>query len=250
MATFKRTFIFLLTAITITGLFATKLFATSGQWSSSGSTIYYNDGNVGIGTSGTNDPLVINNPSTQVGKVLVGDGVGSWWMVGAQSGGQGMNNIATNGYVSDRWHKRTQGVEGWIISTYNTGSNGGYYKIFHMDTNSETPTTYFSINSLGTTFVKALTVNTTVWGDNVFNKDYNLKPLKQVEAYINENGHLENVPSEEVVIKDGINVADMQKTQMQKIEELTLYAIQQDKKISDLEVRLSKLEGLIVNNYL
>jgi len=72
------------------------------------------------------------------------------------------------------------------------------------------------------------------WADFVFNPDYNLKSLSEVEAFIQENKHLPEIPSEKEVIENGINIGEMQSMLLQKIEELTLYMIEQDKKYNDL----------------
>lgn len=77
------------------------------------------------------------------------------------------------------------------------------------------------------------------WADYVFNKDYNLKPLSEVEKYINENGHLPNVPSAAQVKEEGINIGDMARIQQEKIEELTLYIIAQNKRIEALEAKMN-----------
>ena len=58
---------------------------------------------------------------------------------------------------------------------------------------------------------------------------YKLKPLTEVEQYINKNGHLPEVPSETEVKQKGVDVGDMQAKLLQKVEELTIYAIEQDK---------------------
>ncbi|WP_333658106.1 hypothetical protein, partial [Flavobacterium sp.] len=65
------------------------------------------------------------------------------------------------------------------------------------------------------------------WADYVFNKDYNLKSLNEVEQFIKENGHLPNVPSAAQVKEEGIELGEMAKIQQEKIEELTLYIIEQ-----------------------
>ncbi|MCF6130834.1 hypothetical protein [Flavobacterium wongokense] len=78
----------------------------------------------------------------------------------------------------------------------------------------------------------------TTWADYVFAKDYNLKPLSEVEEFINENGHLPNVPSAAQVKDEGINVGEMARIQQEKIEELTLYIIAQNKRIEALEAKM------------
>ncbi len=72
------------------------------------------------------------------------------------------------------------------------------------------------------------------WADYVFKKDYQLMPLKEVEYFINSNGHLPEVPSTEEAIKNGIELKEMNILLLKKIEELTLYSIQQQKKIEEL----------------
>ncbi len=88
-----------------------------------------------------------------------------------------------------------------------------------------------------------------LWADYVFNKDYNLKPLSEVENFISENGHLPNVPSAQKVKEEGIELGEMAKIQQEKIEELTLYIIEQNKinekqnkVIEDLMSRIITLE--------
>lgn len=84
------------------------------------------------------------------------------------------------------------------------------------------------------------------WPDFVFKKEYNLPPLKEVENYINENGHLQNIPSANEVSENGILLGEMNAKLLQKIEELTLYIIQQEERFNDQEIRLKKMETLLV----
>ncbi|MEZ0184284.1 hypothetical protein AB9T89_18710 [Flavobacterium oncorhynchi] len=70
------------------------------------------------------------------------------------------------------------------------------------------------------------------WPDYVFRKDYVLPTLEQVEKHIVEKGHLENIPCEKEVLKDGINLGEMNAKLLQKIEELTLYVIEIKKEVA------------------
>lgn len=72
------------------------------------------------------------------------------------------------------------------------------------------------------------------WPDYVFEPTYALRPLSEVELYINENKHLPNVPSALEIEAKGIDMAEMDATLLRKIEELTLYIIQQQKQITAL----------------
>ncbi len=93
----------------------------------------------------------------------------------------------------------------------------------------------------------------TGWADYIFAENYNLPTLKDVENHIKEKGHLQNIPSAEEVEKNGIELGEMNKKLLEKIEELTLYTIQQQKQINNqqeinkaLENRLKKLEKLVI----
>jgi hypothetical protein len=82
------------------------------------------------------------------------------------------------------------------------------------------------------------------WADYVFKKEYKLRSLEEVEKHIEENGHLPNIPSAEDVVKNGINVAEMDAKLLEKIEELTLtlYSIEQNKKLQNQAEKIDKLE--------
>lgn len=80
------------------------------------------------------------------------------------------------------------------------------------------------------------------WADFVFAKDYNLKSLSEVERFIEANNHLPEVPSSEDIAKDGYSQHDMNRILLQKIEELTLYTIQQQKEIEALKLQLEEIK--------
>jgi len=71
--------------------------------------------------------------------------------------------------------------------------------------------------------------------DFVFEDDYELRPLEEVESFINDNGHLPDIPSAAEMEKDGVGLAEMNKLLLQKIEELTLYVIELKKEIKEIK---------------
>lgn len=81
-----------------------------------------------------------------------------------------------------------------------------------------------------------------VWKDDVFKSNYKLMPLDSLNSYINLNSHLPDIPSENEVKENGLNLGDMDALLLQKIEELTLYILEQDKKITELEKEVSTLK--------
>ncbi|SEW01838.1 hypothetical protein [Chitinophaga arvensicola] len=94
----------------------------------------------------------------------------------------------------------------------------------------------------GTITAQRVKVTQTGWADYVFHNDYPLPPLSSVEKYVTTHQHLEGIPSAAEVEKEGIDVGEMNKKLLAKIEELTLYLIGQDKKITALEEWKSKQE--------
>ncbi|MCR5861025.1 hypothetical protein LRS05_02190 [Flavobacterium sp. J372] len=85
------------------------------------------------------------------------------------------------------------------------------------------------------------------WADYVFADDYKLASLPEVEKYIAANGHLPNVPSAKQVKEDGIELGDMARIQQEKIEELTLYAISQDKQLTEQNKKLAQQQKRLTN---
>jgi len=85
--------------------------------------------------------------------------------------------------------------------------------------------------------ITAKEVKVTVNGlsDYVFAPAYRLRPLSEVDAFIKQNGHLPEVPSATEVARDGMDVGEMENTLLKKVEELTLYVIEQDKKLDVLQ---------------
>jgi hypothetical protein len=88
----------------------------------------------------------------------------------------------------------------------------------------------------GITYAKEIKVQATPFPpDFVFNKDYKMMSLYDLEQYVNANHHLPEIPSAAEQTANGINVAQMQAKLLQKVEELTLIIIEQNKRIEELE---------------
>ncbi len=84
-------------------------------------------------------------------------------------------------------------------------------------------------------YSKEVRVKLPPFPDYVFEKSYTLMPLKVLEEYINANKRLPNMPSAEEVEADGGNIGELQVKQMEKIEELTLYILEMNKRLEKLE---------------
>ena len=85
----------------------------------------------------------------------------------------------------------------------------------------------------------------TTWADYVFAEDYALPTLEQVENHIKQNGHLIGVPSAKEVEADGIEVGQMARIQQEKIEELTLYIIEQHKVNEKQSQEIAELKAMV-----
>ena len=97
----------------------------------------------------------------------------------------------------------------------------------------------------GALFTSATVKLNSNWPDYVFAKDYDLLSLDEVEKYIEEEGHLPHIPSAKEVHNSGVNLGEMDGNLLRKIEELTLYSIEQNKKIKSQTQRIEKMEQIV-----
>ena len=97
----------------------------------------------------------------------------------------------------------------------------------------------YKLDVNGTIRANEIIVNTT-GADFVFAEDYKLRPLSEVKTFIQENKHLPEIKSAQEMQENGVGINELQTQLLQKIEELTLYIIQQEERIKDLEAALDK----------
>ena len=81
------------------------------------------------------------------------------------------------------------------------------------------------------------------WSDHVLQDDYDLKPLSEVESFIEQEGHLPGVPSAEEVKDNGYTVHEMTRTLLGKVEELTLHSIAQQKALEEQKAEIAQLRA-------
>jgi hypothetical protein len=140
------------------------------------------------------------------------------------------------------------------ISSYSTipdmymnivfGTNGSEKMRINVSGNvgigTANPTERLSVN--GKIRAHEIKVETANWPDYVFAKDYRLPSLQETENHIKEKGHLPGIPSAAEVKANGIDLGEMNAKLLKKIEELTLYLIEQGKEIKELknEVKILK----------
>jgi len=99
----------------------------------------------------------------------------------------------------------------------------------------------YKLDVLGTIRTKEVLVNLDGGADFVFEKGYKLLPIEHVANYVQENKHLPDIPSANEMVKNGVSMGDMQVKLLQKVEELTLYAIQENNSKKELERKYNAL---------
>lgn len=206
------------------------------------------------------------NTTNQVGRVHIvnSDNIGSTAtaiQIDASNNGtestfgtnvQASNNIGT-GYVFGHYANVTAVGGGNAYAIYGRADNPNHYALFGWgkayvrdDLNiGTTVDPYGGIYKLivdGRIIAEEIRIqNSNAWPDYVFDDAYKLKSLSEVEDFINKNHHLPNIPSAADVDKEGIVLGEMQIKLMEKVEELTLYIIQQQKEIDQLKVELKQI---------
>ncbi|THU38412.1 hypothetical protein FAM09_17230 [Niastella caeni] len=103
-----------------------------------------------------------------------------------------------------------------------------------------TPQTKLAVN--GDITAKKVKVTQTGWADYVFHPTYKLRPLPELEQYINKQQHLPEIPSAAEVEKNGIDLGNNQALLLKKIEELTLYVIDLNKKVQQQQEEITRLK--------
>jgi hypothetical protein len=111
--------------------------------------------------------------------------------------------------------------------------------------NTATPKPGYELSVNGQIVCEELLVQSSLdWPDYVFADDYPLRSLAEVESHIKTQRRLPGIPSAADLEQEGLSIGTMQKRMMEKIEELTLYTIEQDKQLAEQAARIRKLEAL------
>jgi|GEM_PF-1192764 len=142
--------------------------------------------------------------------------------------------IDLSGYTAssslDRYNNITMGTRG--VERLRIVSSG------YVGIGTKNPTERLSVN--GNIRTKEVIVTTDGWPDYVFAQNYKLPSLSELERQISMDGHLPGLPSAAEVAKSGVSLGHLNKLLTRKIEELTLYIIQQQKEIDRKEAGLAK----------
>ena len=186
-------------------------------------------GNVGIGTSGPSRELEIHGSGNVYTKITSTSGNNA--ALELQETG-GINWSLINEAATNEFKIRLDGA------TKLTVSNNG-----NVGIGSTNPTEKLAVD--GTVLAKKVRVSTAGvdWPDFVFAPSYELRALSEVEEFVKENKHLPEVPSAKEVEKEGLDLGKMDATLLKKVEELTLYLIEINKKVERLEKENQELKS-------
>ena len=201
-------------------------------------------GNIGIGTTNPLSKLHVKGTATIENLNLrKTDGSGT---AGFDLSGTGTYiHIAGDGIIPKNNGVQDIGIGGWRFRNLNLESTAYIGNGVVIGTN-QIPSGY-RLAVKGKVIAEEVKVETG-WSDFVFEKDYDLPTLKEVENHIKEKGHLKDIPSAQEVAENGILLGQMDSKLLQKIEELTLYTIAQEKKIHSLEKMESEMKEIKKQN--
>jgi hypothetical protein len=196
-------------------------------------------GNVGIGTANPNHELVIqgDDPAVQIRDDTNDNSPNAARLELLERAGGNFD-----GGAFFWWNGETNKL---LVGTKQSGVNTNVL-VIDRATNSvgigtQNPGNYrLAVN--GPVRAKEIVVETG-WADFVFEPDYKLRSLEEVEAYIHDHGHLPDIPSAGEVAANGVNVGEMHSKLLQKVEEMTLHMIDMDKRMKALEQENARLRS-------
>ncbi|MES2458835.1 MAG: hypothetical protein V4594_25000 [Bacteroidota bacterium] len=205
-------------------------------------------GGVGIGTTSPLEALDVRGNAFISGKIMSlisGPDIGGHLEL--RNPAKTANGAASNWTIFNMGGTYGNSLQFWAYDNLGCASGGMCTNRFTIMDNGNvgvgtaTPTDKLSVK--GKIRAQEIKVETNGWADFVFAKDYKLPSLQATEQHILANGHLPGIPSAAEVAKDGIELGEMNKKLLQKIEELTLYLISNTKQLDSAVKKIGKLEA-------
>jgi len=221
----------------------------SNNWMDTGSGAYI-FGNVGIGTTtpGSNLHVFVGNSGGTPypnAAITFEDDVSAYFQFLSSSAGYNALLFGDPGSIEAGAIYYTHSVDSLDFRTNGTTPRMLIDSSGNVGIGTTNPTYRLCVN--GTVRAKEIIVDTG-WSDFVFEDDYRLPPLKEVEQFIKEKRHLPGIPTETEVKEKGVSVGDMSSKLLQKIEELTLYVIDLKKENGSLKAQLSAVQEQLLKS--
>jgi hypothetical protein len=195
-------------------------------------------GNVTIGTTNSNANLKVNGSTSLVNEnginsfqILGNSGIPVRRGISISNDPQGELSFYINSNQSNASFKFINGMNNQSLMTINQFGNVGI-----GTTNFNNGAYKLAVN--GTIHAKEIFVDMDNWSDFVFDEDYKLKTLADLEKFIIEFKHLPDIPSNTEVKENGVNLGNMDALLLLKLEEMTLYVIELQKQIDDLNEKV------------
>lgn len=154
----------------------------------------------------------------------------------------GPNNF-DGGIFNDPVFNNTDGVPAPPTggsSVWSTNGSSIYYTTGSVAIGRTTVPNGYALAVDGFIRAREMRVDQDTWPDYVFTKEYDLPSLEEIQKHIDKNGHLPDIPSAKEVEANGLELGEMNKLLLEKIEQLTLYLIEQEHRISQLEKAASQ----------
>ncbi|AOR27191.1 hypothetical protein FORMB_01290 [Formosa sp. Hel1_33_131] len=211
------------------------------------------DGNVGIGTTNPSAKLDITGISTDLPILKLRN---SKWACNQRTSIEfwngGLKNYPTSRIVSKMDGCGTQG-EALLFETQTAGETNPTVKMTlknngNVGIGTKNPSEKLTVKGKILCGEVEVVMESTIPADYVFQKyytgtsalkaDYVMPSLEEVEAFTKANHHLPEVPSAATIKEEGLQLKEMTTLLLQKVEELTLYTIEQEKRIKSLEAKL------------
>ena len=186
-----------------------------------------NDHNLGIGTQEPVTTLEVNRNISDGGNVgiSIGNGTSFRWFMGMNNDGKYITDLLIGNHEA-----LSKNPSGFLVI-----KQDGNVGIGTNDTHS------YKLAVNGAILTEEVTVNLSEnWPDYVFEEQYDLLSLDRLENYIRNHGHLPDVPDAGEINENGLNLGKMESVLLKKVEELTLYIIDQENRLSAVESKIQK----------
>lgn len=193
---------------------------------------------IGTGTTAPTNALEVNGTTVSTNLKISGLASSTEKVLTVGTGGQVSSTDVSTFADNMGDHTATQNInlDGNKIVGSSASTNGlfvGTNGNVRIGAGSGNPSKALEVN--GIVRSKEVLVEITGWSDFVFEKDYKLMSLAEVEQFVKQHGHLPDVPSANEVEENGIGLGEMNALLLQKIEEMTLHLIEMEKRIQELE---------------